>query len=69
MALAALLTIDISLPGGMIDGHHDLTTARTAGFTTLTSHQYELLSSRSTIVSPLVALACPSTVATNVCKA
>ncbi|MGJ7520525.1 cation-translocating P-type ATPase [Variovorax sp. LT1P1] len=35
MALAALLTIDISLPGGMIDGHHDLTTARTAGFTTL----------------------------------
>ncbi|HEY9239263.1 MAG TPA: cation-translocating P-type ATPase C-terminal domain-containing protein, partial [Burkholderiaceae bacterium] len=35
MALATLLTIDILLPGGMIEGHHDLATARTAGFTAL----------------------------------
>jgi magnesium-transporting ATPase (P-type) len=35
MALATLLTIDMLLPGGTIEGHHDLATARTAGFTTL----------------------------------
>ncbi len=35
MALTTLLTIDIFLPGGMVEGHHDLDTARTAGFTTL----------------------------------
>ena len=35
MALATLLTIDIFLPGGMIEGSHDLATARTAGFTVL----------------------------------
>ena len=35
MAVATLLTIDMLLPGGTIEGHHDLATARTAGFTTL----------------------------------
>ena len=35
IALATLLTIDLYLPGGLIEGTHDLTTARTAGFTVL----------------------------------
>ncbi len=35
IALATLLTIDIYLPGGLIEGTADLTTARTAGFTVL----------------------------------
>jgi len=35
MAVVTLLTIDIYLPGGLIEGTHDLATARTAGFTVL----------------------------------
>ncbi len=35
MALASLLTIDLFLPGGLIEGHENLTLARTAGFTVL----------------------------------
>jgi len=35
MAAVTLLTIDIYLPGGLIEGAGDLATARTAGFTTL----------------------------------
>ena len=35
MALATLLTIDMLLPGGLIEGTSDLATARTAGFTVL----------------------------------
>ena len=35
IALASLLTIDIFLPGGLIEGTFDLATARTAGFTVL----------------------------------
>jgi magnesium-transporting ATPase (P-type) len=35
MAAATLLTIDICLPGGLIEGGHDLASARTAGFTVL----------------------------------
>jgi magnesium-transporting ATPase (P-type) len=35
MALATLLTIDMYLPGGLIEGDRDLATARTAGFTVL----------------------------------
>ena len=35
MALVTLLTIDMFLPGGLIEGTHDLETARTAGFTVL----------------------------------
>jgi magnesium-transporting ATPase (P-type) len=35
MALVTLLTIDLFLPGGLIEGHENLTRARTAGFTVL----------------------------------
>jgi P-type Ca2+ transporter type 2C len=35
MALATLLTIDLNLPGGLIEGTHNLASARTAGFTVL----------------------------------
>ena len=35
IALATLLTIDMYLPGGLIEGTDDLATARTAGFTVL----------------------------------
>jgi len=35
MALVTLLTIDVFMPGGLIEGHEDLTRARTAGFTVL----------------------------------
>jgi len=35
IAVVALLTIDIYLPGGLIEGSDDLATARTAGFTVL----------------------------------
>jgi magnesium-transporting ATPase (P-type) len=48
MALTTLLTIDIFLPGGMVEGHHDLTTARTAGFTVLVLAQlFNCLNARS----------------------
>ena len=35
IAVASLLTMDIYLPGGLIEGNDSLTNARTAGFTTL----------------------------------
>ncbi len=35
MALLTLLTLDLYLPGGLIEGEEDLTLARTAGFTVL----------------------------------
>jgi len=35
IAITTLLVIDMHLPGGLIEGTHDLATARTAGFTTL----------------------------------
>jgi magnesium-transporting ATPase (P-type) len=35
MALSALLTIDLFLPGGLVEGHESLERARTAGFTVL----------------------------------
>ena len=35
VALVTLLTIDLYLPGGLIEGAHDLSNARTAGFTVL----------------------------------
>ena len=35
IALVTLLTIDLYLPGGLIEGTYDLATARTAGFTVL----------------------------------
>ena len=48
MALVTLLTIDVFLPGGLVEGTDDLTTARTAGFTTLVLAQlFNVLNSRS----------------------
>ncbi|RIK16118.1 MAG: haloacid dehalogenase [Acidobacteria bacterium] len=48
MAAVTLLTIDIFLPGGLVEGRDDLTTARTAGFTTLVLAQlFNVLNSRS----------------------
>ena len=35
ISIVTLLTIDIYLPGGLIEGQYDLVTARTAGFTVL----------------------------------
>jgi magnesium-transporting ATPase (P-type) len=35
IASVTLLTMDMYLPGGIIDGSNDLVTARTAGFTVL----------------------------------
>jgi P-type Ca2+ transporter type 2C len=35
IAVVTLLTMDMLLPGGLIAGSHDITTARTAGFTVL----------------------------------
>lgn len=48
MALVTLLSIDIFLPGGLVEGTDDLTVARTAGFTTLVLAQlFNVLNSRS----------------------
>lgn len=48
MALATLLTLDLFLPGGLVEGGDDLATARTAGFTTLVLAQlFNVLNSRS----------------------
>jgi len=35
MSVVTLLTLDIYLPGGLVEGTHDLATARTAAFTVL----------------------------------
>ena len=52
MAVTALLTIDIFLPGGLIEGSDSLDVARTAGFTTLVLAQlFNTLNSRSEDVS------------------
>jgi magnesium-transporting ATPase (P-type) len=52
MAAVTLLTIDMYLPGGMIEGTHDLANARTAGFTTLVFAQlFNCLNARSDRVS------------------
>jgi magnesium-transporting ATPase (P-type) len=52
MALATLLTIDMLLPGGLIEGGHDLATARTAGFTVLVFAQlFNCFNARSDTVS------------------
>jgi magnesium-transporting ATPase (P-type) len=48
MAVVTLLTLDIYLPGGLIDGTHDLANARTAAFTTLVLAQlYNCFNARS----------------------
>ncbi|HRO60458.1 MAG TPA: cation-translocating P-type ATPase [Burkholderiaceae bacterium] len=48
MAVATLLTLDMYLPGGLIEGTHDLANARTAAFTTLVFAQlFNCFNSRS----------------------
>jgi P-type Ca2+ transporter type 2C len=57
MALATLLTIDLLLPGGLIEGTRDLTTARTAGFTVLVFAQlFNCFNARSDTASALTRL-------------
>jgi P-type Ca2+ transporter type 2C len=57
IAVVALLTMDIYLPGGLIAGSGDLTTARTAGFTVLVfTSLYTCFTSRSDTTSALVGL-------------
>ena len=52
MALATLLTIDLYLPGGMIEGSGSLEEARTAGFTVLVFAQlFNCLNARSETTS------------------
>ena len=52
VALAALLTMDIYLPGGLIEGQSDLATARTAGFTVLVfAHLFNCFNARSETTS------------------
>ena len=57
MALAALLTLDLFLPGGLIEGKGDLTTARTASFTVLVFAQlFNCFNARSATASALKGL-------------
>jgi magnesium-transporting ATPase (P-type) len=52
IAAAALLTIDLYLPGGLLEGDRDLDNARTAGFTVLVLAQlFNALNARSEAVS------------------
>jgi magnesium-transporting ATPase (P-type) len=52
MALATLVTIDLFLPGGLVEGTHTLEVARTAGFTVLVLAQlFNCLNARSEDVS------------------
>lgn len=52
MAVATLLTIDMYLPGGLIEGNRDLASARTAGFTVLVFAQlYNCFNARSQTLS------------------
>ncbi len=48
MGTVTLLTVDVLLPGGLVEGSSSLATARTAGFTTLVLAQlFNVLASRS----------------------
>jgi P-type Ca2+ transporter type 2C len=52
MAVVTLLTIDIYLPGGLVEGTHNLNQARTAGFTVLVFCQlFNCFNARSGTVS------------------
>ena len=54
MALVTLLTIDLYLPGGLIDGSQSLAQARTAGFTVLVLAQlFNCFAARSAGASAL----------------
>jgi P-type Ca2+ transporter type 2C len=55
IALASLFAIDLYLPGGLIEGSENLTTARTAGFTVLVlTSLYTCFTSRSETQSAFV---------------
>jgi P-type Ca2+ transporter type 2C len=55
MAVVTLLTIDLYLPGGVLEGTYDLATARTAGFTTLVLSQwFNCFNARSATTSAFV---------------
>jgi len=57
IAVVSLLTMDIYLPGGLIPGNGDMTTARTAGFTTLVfTSLYTCFTARSDTSSAFVGL-------------
>jgi len=57
MAVAVLVTIDLFLPGGLVEGTSDVTTARTAGFTVLVLAQLvNALAARSETASARVGL-------------
>ncbi|SFC26158.1 plasma-membrane calcium-translocating P-type ATPase [Polaromonas sp. OV174] len=48
VAVVSLLSIDMYLPGGLIEGTHDLANARTAGFTVLVfAHLFNCFNARS----------------------
>ncbi len=52
IAVVALLTMDMYLPGGLIEGTGDLATARTAGFTVLViAHLFNCFNARSETTS------------------
>lgn len=52
VAVVTLLTVDILLPGGLIEGSHDLATARTAGFTVIVlAHLFNAFNARSEVTS------------------
>lgn len=52
VAVVTLLTVDILLPGGLIEGSHDLATARTAGFTVIVlAHLFNAFNARSEAAS------------------
>ncbi|MEO5573637.1 MAG: cation-translocating P-type ATPase [Gammaproteobacteria bacterium] len=52
IAVVTLLTMDIYLPGGLIEGTYDITTARTAGFTVLVfSSMFTCFNARSDTTS------------------
>lgn len=52
VAVVSLLTIDMYLPGGLMEGSHDLATARTAGFTVLViAHLFNCFNARSETTS------------------
>ncbi|MDP4076738.1 cation-translocating P-type ATPase [Acidovorax sp. A1169] len=58
VALATLLTMDMYLPGGLIEGDRDLANARTAGFTVLVfAHLFNCFNARSETTSAFANLA------------
>lgn len=57
VSIVTLLTMDILLPGGLIEGSHDLTTARTAGFTVVVvAHLFNAFNARSDTTSAFTRL-------------